>query len=85
MHWVEGLTLNQFVAQHVDKPAMLEALLRLCVKMGKHVRVHGSRVTAVQMRTRCGRFKADLAAIGPKNPRKHVGVSDRCAQDLGFA
>src|SRR5439155_2263316 len=28
MQWVEGLTLNQFVAQYVDKPAMLEALLQ---------------------------------------------------------
>ena len=26
MQWVEGLTLNQFVAQYLDKPAMLEAL-----------------------------------------------------------
>ena len=25
MQWVEGLTLNQFTAQHLDKPAMLEA------------------------------------------------------------
>src|SRR5207245_5685085 len=30
------------------------------------VRVHGSRVTAVQMRARCGRIKADLATFGPE-------------------
>ena len=29
MQWVEGLTLNQFVAQCLDKPAMLEALLQV--------------------------------------------------------
>ncbi len=38
MQWVEGLTLNQFVAQHLDKPAMLEALLQLWVRMGKYLR-----------------------------------------------
>ena len=38
MQWVEGLTLNQFVAQYLDKPAMLEALLQLWAKMGKYLR-----------------------------------------------
>jgi hypothetical protein len=26
MQWVEGLTLNEFVRQHLDKPPMLEGL-----------------------------------------------------------
>ena len=38
MQWVEGLTLNQFTAQYLDKPAMLEALLQLWAKMGKYLR-----------------------------------------------
>ncbi len=38
MQWVEGLTLNQFVGQYLDKPAMLEALLQLWAKMGKYLR-----------------------------------------------
>jgi formylglycine-generating enzyme required for sulfatase activity len=38
MEWVEGLTLNQFVARYVDKPAMLEALLQIWVRMGKYLR-----------------------------------------------
>ncbi len=38
MQWVEGLTLNQFVAQYADKPAMLESLLKLWMKMAKHLR-----------------------------------------------
>src|SRR5262249_54825071 len=44
------------------------------------VRRYRPRVTAVQLRTRCGQIRADLAAIGPKAaPRKRFGVSDRCA------
>jgi Protein kinase domain len=38
MQWVEGLTLNQFVSQYIDKPAMLEALLQLWARMGKYLR-----------------------------------------------
>src|SRR5258708_1894177 len=38
MQWVEGLTLNQFVSQYLDKPAMLEALLQLWARMGKYLR-----------------------------------------------
>jgi len=38
MQWVEGLTLNQFVGQYLDKPAMLEALLQLWARMGKYLR-----------------------------------------------
>jgi RNA polymerase sigma factor (TIGR02999 family) len=34
--------------------------------VSKHVRVHGPRVTAVQLRARCGSRKADRAAIGPE-------------------
>src|SRR5260370_15600408 len=38
MQWVEGLTLNQFVAQYADKPPMLEALLQIWGRMAKHLR-----------------------------------------------
>jgi hypothetical protein len=38
MEWVEGLTLNQFVSQYLDKPAMLEALLQIWVRMSKFLR-----------------------------------------------
>ncbi len=33
MQWVEGLTLNAFVEQYADKPAMLEALRRMWGRM----------------------------------------------------
>ncbi len=38
MQWVEGLTLNQFVSQHVDKPAMLEALAQIWRRMAQYLR-----------------------------------------------
>ena len=38
MQWVEGLTLNQFVGQYLDKPAMLEALLQIWARMAKYLR-----------------------------------------------
>jgi hypothetical protein len=38
MQWVEGLTLNQFVAQNLDKPATLEALLQVWPRMAKALR-----------------------------------------------
>jgi hypothetical protein len=38
MQWVEGLTLNQFVAQHLDRPAMLEALLQIWVRLAQYLR-----------------------------------------------
>ena len=39
MQWVEGLTLNQFVAQYLDRPAMLEALLQISgCEMATHLR-----------------------------------------------
>ena len=38
MHWVEGLTLNEFVGKYVDKPAMLEALLQVWGRMAKYLR-----------------------------------------------
>jgi hypothetical protein len=33
---------------------------------GRRVRAHGPRVTAVQIRVRCGSIKADLATTGPQ-------------------
>ena len=38
MQWVEGLTLNQFVSQYLEKPAMLEALSQMWGRMGKYLR-----------------------------------------------
>jgi hypothetical protein len=41
MQWVEGLTLNEFVRQYADKPAMLEALLQIWVRMATRLRGAG--------------------------------------------
>lgn len=38
MQWVEGLALNQFVSQYLDKPLMLEALLQIWTRMAKYLR-----------------------------------------------
>lgn len=38
MRWVEGLTLNQFVQDHVDKPAVLERLASMWVKLAQLLR-----------------------------------------------
>ncbi len=38
MQWVEGLTLNGFVAQYADKPAMLESLLQIWARMARYLR-----------------------------------------------
>jgi formylglycine-generating enzyme required for sulfatase activity len=38
MPWVEGLTLNQFVGQSLDRPAMLEALLQIWTRLAKYLR-----------------------------------------------
>jgi hypothetical protein len=38
MQWVEGLTLNQFLEQYLDKPAMLEALRQMWGRLGKYLR-----------------------------------------------
>ncbi len=38
MQWVEGFTLNQFVKQYLDRPAMLEALLQMWGRMAQYLR-----------------------------------------------
>ncbi len=38
MEWVEGLTLNQFVAMNLNNPAMLEALLDRWQRVAKYLR-----------------------------------------------
>jgi hypothetical protein len=38
MQWVEGLTLNQFVGKHLDKPAMLEPLAQIWTRMATRLR-----------------------------------------------
>src|SRR5947208_347309 len=49
----------------------------------REVRVHGPRVTAVQVRTRRGSVKADLAAIGPQAILENTSACrTRSAQDL---
>jgi hypothetical protein len=42
MRWVEGLALNQFVRENVDKPALLDALLELWVRMAW--RLHDAQI-----------------------------------------
>jgi WD40 repeat protein len=38
MQWVEGFTLNEFVRDSLDKPATLEALLQIWVRMARRLR-----------------------------------------------
>ena len=38
MRWVEGLTLNQFVEEHLDRPQNLQMLLDLWVKLATRLR-----------------------------------------------
>jgi serine/threonine protein kinase len=38
MQWVEGLTLNQFVKSNLDKPALLDMLCQLWLKLAKRLR-----------------------------------------------
>jgi hypothetical protein len=41
MEWVEGLTLNEFVRQYVDKPARIDALLHIWGRMARRLREAG--------------------------------------------
>jgi hypothetical protein len=41
MQWVEGLHLNDFVRDNLDRPAMLESLARLWVRLGRRLREAG--------------------------------------------
>ncbi len=38
MQWIEGLLLNQFVRDNLDKPALLDALITLWVRMARRLR-----------------------------------------------
>jgi WD40 repeat protein len=38
MRWVEGLTLNEFVRDNLDKPVLLQALLQIWQRMAKRLR-----------------------------------------------
>ncbi len=38
MKWVEGLRLNEFAAQHLDKPAVLERLAQMWVRLAQELR-----------------------------------------------
>jgi WD40 repeat protein len=41
MQWVEGLTFNEFVRQHLDKPAMMDALFQIWGRMAQRLRGSG--------------------------------------------
>ena len=38
MQWADGLTLNRFVGEHLDNPAMLEALARIWTRTARRLR-----------------------------------------------
>ena len=38
MHWVEGLTLNEFVREHLDKPQTLEMLAHIWIRLSRRLR-----------------------------------------------
>jgi hypothetical protein len=38
MHWVEGLLLNDFVRQYLERPPLLEALIQVWAKAGRRLR-----------------------------------------------
>jgi hypothetical protein len=41
MHWVEGLTLNEFVRRHLDRPLLLERLASMWVRLARQLRGAG--------------------------------------------
>jgi HEAT repeat protein len=41
MQWVEGVTLNAFVREYADKPAMMKTLLQVWVRMAARLRAAG--------------------------------------------
>lgn len=41
MHWVEGRTLNEFVAQHLDEPQVLKGLIKLWVRLSSRMKSVG--------------------------------------------
>jgi WD40 repeat protein len=41
MEWVEGLPLNEFLRQNLDKPAMLDSLLQIWARMAQYMRLAG--------------------------------------------
>jgi len=41
MRWVEGFTLNEFVAQHLDKPTILERLATMWIRLAQELREAG--------------------------------------------
>src|SRR5579864_8305708 len=38
MHWVEGLTLNEFVSKNADQPAYLDLLCQIWVRLARRLR-----------------------------------------------
>src|SRR5208283_83786 len=46
------------------------------------VRVHGPRVTTVQMRARCGSIKADLTTLGPEATPENASACRTDARTL---
>jgi hypothetical protein len=41
MQWVEGLTFNEFVRQHLDKPAMMDSMFHIWGRMAQRLRGSG--------------------------------------------
>ena len=74
MEWVEGLTLNQFVAQALDRPAALEALLQIWARMARRLRSGGRplRPAARQRPAGSGRPRP-FAGAEADRLRRHVG------------
>ena len=75
MQWVEGLTLNQFVGQNLEKPAMLEALLQLWAPWASICVQRRSATAISNMATSfwSGR-DAQLAGAEADRLRRHVGA-----------
>ena len=53
MRWVEGLRLNQFVEEHLDRPGNLKMLLGLWLKLGAAPRSRASPTPTCSTATYC--------------------------------
>jgi hypothetical protein len=56
----------------VNEPCIKAQCLFFWLRIALRVSVHGSRVTAFQVRTRCRNMEPDLATIGPQQPLTSV-------------
>ena len=76
MHWVEGFTLNAFVRDSLDKPAMLEGLSRIWLRMGRRLREaeSGALRFAARQRLAGARHNRPRAGGQADRLRRHVGA-----------